>query len=46
MTDDGRTPDPVPPPRNPADEVPKYEKPVIRKYSQIKQVRPYGPVAD
>ena len=46
MTDDRRMSDPAPPSPKPADEAPKYEKPVIRKYSQIKQVRPYGPVAD
>jgi hypothetical protein len=46
MTDDRRTPDAAPPSPPPADTVPRYEKPVIRRYSQIKQVRPYGPVAD
>ena len=24
-------------------ETPRYEKPVIRRYDQIDQVRPYGP---
>jgi hypothetical protein len=24
-------------------DVPRYEKPVIRRYDQIDQVRPYGP---
>lgn len=30
----------------PQPEPPVYEKPVIRKYSQIKQVKPYGPLTD
>lgn len=29
--------------KQPATPVPPYEKPVIRKYDQIDQVRPYGP---
>jgi len=29
-------------PSDPAS-VPRYEKPVLRRYDQIEQVRPYGP---
>ncbi len=37
--------EPVEPDEHAADdrELPRYEKPVIRRYDQIDQVRPYGP---
>ena len=30
-------------PETQGDETPLYQKPVLRKYDQIEQVKPYGP---